>query len=550
MQNFYDLVTQVSDFLWSGPMVVLLLGTGLYFMIRLKFRPILRLFPAMGELWAGRKAGDGAAGAISPWQALSTALSGQVGTGNLAGVATAISLGGPGAVFWMWMTALVGMAAAYAESSLAVRYRETHPDGRVHGGPMYYIKNGLGKWWTWLGILFAIGTLFSALATGNMVQSNSITQAMTEASAGVARSAPCFTTVGRTAVTIEGQPQLVFASGCDIAEAGNNGVVTAHLDDGTSIDVAGTDFTVVLANWVPGIIIAVAVFIVIIGGIQSIGSFAGKVVPFMALVYVVAAGVILALNASHLPSAFMQIFHDAFTGSAATGGFLGSSIMIAMRFGVERGLFSNEAGQGSTAIAHAASKTDSPVRQGEIAMVGTFIDTIVICTITALVILVVQGAYPHGAETVDYAWMSQLEASEVTTAVFRESHIPAGGFLIAICLTLFAFTTILGWSYYAEQALTYLVGDWATKPFRFIWVIMVFFGALQQVDFIWMLGGIANAAMAAPNLIAILMLSGVVVAYTKKADKDGQGATPAGVDEKPAIKSSSPDDLAEDDLDK
>jgi AGCS family alanine or glycine:cation symporter len=203
---------------------------------------------------------------------------------------------------------------------------------------------------------------------------------------------------------------------------------------------------------------------------------------------------------------------------------------------VERGLFSNEAGQGSTAIAHAASQTDSPVRQGEIAMLGTFIDTIVICTMTALVILVVQGAYPNGAETVGFAWQSQLEASEVTTAVFRESHIPFGGILIAVCLTLFAFTTILGWSYYAEQALTYLVGDWATKPFRLMWVVMVFFGALQQVDFIWKFGGIANAAMAAPNLIAILLLSGVVIAYTKKADEEGQGSNPsmAGPDSKPS----------------
>ncbi|HCR65292.1 MULTISPECIES: alanine/glycine:cation symporter family protein [Oceanicaulis] len=535
MEQFYSLVDQVSAAIWGGPMILLLLGTGLYFMIRLRLRPLRRLFPAFGELWAGRKGGGGA-GDITPWQALSTALSGQVGTGNLAGVATAISLGGPGAVFWMWITALVGMAAAYAESSLAVRYRETHPDGRVHGGPMYYIKNGLGKPWGFLAVLFAVGTLFSAVATGNMIQSNSITQAMTEASAPFSSSIPCQISVGRSAVEVNGDFGNAYAPACTVQAALESGELVTVERLGQSFELPAEAFTVMIANWVPGLILAILVFIVIIGGIKSIGSFAGKVVPFMAVVYLISALFILALNAPALPGAIGMIFTDAFTGTAATGGFVGSSIMIALRFGVERGLFSNEAGQGSTAIAHAASQTDSPVRQGEIAMLGTFIDTIVICTMTALVILVVQGAYPNGAETVGFAWQSQLEASEVTTAVFRESHIPFGGILIAVCLTLFAFTTILGWSYYAEQALTYLVGDWATKPFRLMWVVMVFFGALQQVDFIWKFGGIANAAMAAPNLIAILLLSGVVIAYTKKADEEGQGSNPSmtGPDSKPS----------------
>jgi len=538
MAEFYDLVDEVSAFIWGGPMILLLLGTGLYFMTAIRFRPLRRLFPAFGELWAGRKStGEGA---ITPWQALSTALSGQVGTGNLAGVATAITLGGPGAVFWMWITALVGTAAAYAESSLAVRYRERHENGSFHGGPMYYIKNGLGKWWIWLAVLFAIGTLFSALVTGNMTQANSIAISITSASDGL------------------------------------------------------------IPNWVAGLIIAGAAFIVIIGGIKSIGSVAGKVVPFMALLYIASAMVVLALNVTTLPDAVMVIFQSAFTGHAAVGGFIGGAFIAATRYGVERGLFSNEAGQGSTAIAHAASQTDSPVRQGEIATVGTFLDTMVICTMTALVILSVQGNFYHnpalttlricnaqdyapvdntlvGAmprammaseaeraaareatsvrvletieaceaggmeihprareaavedvrEPVERAWMSDAEASAVTTAVYEESRIPLGGILIAASLALFAFTTILGWAYYAEQAITFLLGDWATRPFRFIWVGAVFVGSIQQVDFIWRLGGIANAAMAAPNLIAILLLSGVVFAYTRKADEEGQGSNPS-----------------------
>ena len=218
MEQFYALVDQVSAAIWGGPMILLLLGTGLYFMIRLRLRPLRRLFPAFGELWAGRKGGAGS-GDITPWQALSTALSGQVGTGNLAGVATAISLGGPGAIFWMWITALVGMAAAYAESSLAVRFRETHPDGHVHGGPMYYIKNGLGKKWGFLAVLFAAGTLFSAVATGNMIQSNSITQAMTEASAPFSEVIPCQIAVGRTAVEVNGDFGNAYASACTVAAA-------------------------------------------------------------------------------------------------------------------------------------------------------------------------------------------------------------------------------------------------------------------------------------------------------------------------------------------
>ena len=468
MEEFYATVDNVSGFIWGGswngaqvlplaPMVVVLLGTGLYFMIRLKALPIRRLIPAFGNLFFhGHKkdASEAAGGEITPWNALSTALSGQVGTGNLAGVATAITLGGPGAIFWMWITAIVGMAAAYAESSLGVRFRERHPDGHTHGGPMFYIKNGLGKSWGWLAIFFALGTIFSAIVTGNMTQANSI------------------------ATAIESELPI--------------------------------------PTWATGVAVAAATFVVIIGGIKSIGSVAGRVVPAMALGYIGVAIVMLIINAEHVPAAFMSIFTYAFGLEQAGGGVAGYAVLQAIRFGVARGLFSNEAGQGSTAIAHAAAKTDDPVFQGEIAMLGAFIDTIVICTMTALVILSVQGAFP-GADggTVDYAWQSTLQGAQVTTAVFSQG-MPFGGFFIAIALALFAFTTILGWSYYMEQAAVYLVGDWVAKPMRYVWVVMVFIGALQPIDFIWRFGDIANASMAFPNLIAIMLLSPVVIAMARE----------------------------------
>jgi AGCS family alanine or glycine:cation symporter len=480
MEEFYASVDNVSGFIWGGtwngaallpvaPMVVVLLGAGLYFMIRLKFLPIRRLFPAFGNLFRGRGKGvdQSAGGDISPWNALSTALSGQVGTGNLAGVATALSLGGPGAIFWMWVTAIVGMAAAFAESSLAVKYREQHPDGHIHGGPMFYIKNGLGKGWTWLAVFFAVGTIFSAVVTGNMTQANSIATAV-EASSGV-------------------------------------------------------------PTWITGLVVAVLAFIVIIGGIKSIGSVAGKVVPAMALGYILIAAVMLVMHAEHVPAAFAEIFSYAFGLEQAGGGVAGFAVMQAVRAGVARGLFSNEAGQGSTAIAHAAAKTDDPVFQGEIAMLGAFIDTIVICTMTALVILSVEGAFPAAdGGTVAYAWQSTLQGAQVTTAVFGHALpdvtvfgtvISPGGIFIAIALALFAFTTILGWSYYMEQASTYLFGDWIAKPMRFVWVAMVFVGALQQIDFIWKFGDLANASMAFPNLIAILLLSPVVITMAKDAGR-------------------------------
>ena len=482
LANLYETVVggieTFSDFLWGGnwgdttllpvgPITILLLGTGLYLMIGLRFMPLRQLPRAFRSLLAKRDGNDD--GAISPFQALATALSCQVGTGNLAGVATAITLGGPAAIFWMWITALVGMASAYSESMLAVRYREHPKDGSssVAGGPMYYIRNGLGKNWMWLAVLFAVGTLFSALATGNMIQSNSLT----------------------------------------------NGIVTA-LGNAEVMDPDALS-----SKMIVGVILAALTFIVIIGGIKSIGSVAGRVVPIMAITYVAVAVVTLVINFQEVPAAFFSIFEGLFEPAAAAGGFLGATIAAGIRFGVERGLFSNEAGQGSAPIAHAAAQTKDPVQQGKIAMVGTFLDTIVICTMTALVILTVTGdfVYNEAGDVIDYAWQAGLEGIEVTQGAYAAS-MPFGDWYIAIILMFFAFTTILGWSYYGERAIAFLFGEKAVLPFRLVWVAFVFIGALQQVDVIWRLGGIANAAMAAPNLLALLMLSAAVFKITREHD--------------------------------
>ena len=474
MQGFYDGVTNVSDFIWGGtwngetvllfpPMVVILLGIGIWIMVGLRFYPITHLGQAFAGLFSRSK--DKEKGEISPFAALSTALSGQVGTGNLAGVATAITLGGPGALFWMWVTALIGMSLAFAEGSLAIRYREKGPDGHFRGGPMNYIRNGLGKKWGWLAVIFCIGLLFSSIATGNMIQANSFADSF----------------------------------------SGLTG----------------------LPEWGSGIIVAVAVFAVIIGGIKSIGAIAEKVVPIMALIYLLMAFLALALNWTAIPGAFLTIFDSAFTGHAAAGGFLGAGMIMAIRAGVARGLFSNEAGQGSTPIAHAVAQTDDPARQGRFAMMGTFIDTIIICTATGLVMLAVQGAFPHtGADGVvamqSTVWTSDLRGFAMTEAAYATAFpmilfgtVTLGGLVASIALILFVFTTLITWGYYGERAATYLFGMKLAIPFRLFWVVMIFIGSFQEIELVWRLGDIANAAMALPNLIALALLSGVVFALAK-----------------------------------
>lgn len=474
MQGFYDGVTNVSDFIWGGtwngetvllfpPMVVILLGIGLWIMVGLRFYPITHLGQAFAGLFSRTKDKD--KGEISPFAALSTALSGQVGTGNLAGVATAITLGGPGALFWMWVTALIGMSLAFAEGSLAIRYREKGPDGQYRGGPMNYIRNGLGKKWGWLAVIFCIGLLFSSIATGNMIQANSFADSF----------------------------------------SGLTG----------------------LPEWGSGIIVAVAVFAVIIGGIKSIGAIAEKVVPIMALIYLLMAFLALALNYTAIPGAFLTIFDSAFTGHAAAGGFLGAGMIMAIRAGVARGLFSNEAGQGSTPIAHAVAQTDDPARQGRFAMMGTFIDTIIICTATGLVMLAVQGAFPHtgvdGAVAMQSTvWTSDLRGFAMTEAAYATAfpflvfgNVTIGGLIASVALILFVFTTLITWGYYGERAATYLFGMKLAIPFRLFWVVMIFIGSFQEIELVWRLGDIANAAMALPNLIALALLSGVVFALAK-----------------------------------
>ena len=473
-----DRVTNISDFIWAGtwngaevlpfpPMTIILLGVGLWMMIGLKFYPLRKLGSAFSGLFAGRKSAG--AGEISPFAALSTALSGQVGTGNLAGVATAITLGGPGAIFWMWITALFGMALAFAEGSLAIRYREKTSDGVLRGGPMTYIMLGLGKKWTWLAVVFCLGTLFSALVTGNSIQANAVADGLKE----------------------------VFG----------------------------------IEEWLGGLIVAILVFIVIIGGIKSIGSFAEKIVPFMAGAYIVMAVIALILNFGDLPETFALIFHGAFNPQAASGGFAGAAIIMAIRAGVARGLFSNEAGQGSTAIAHAVAQTNDPEQQGRMAMLGTFIDTIVICTMTALVILTVRGDFTAGGEAVLHAWQSDRVAFEMTSGAFAAAFpmqigsVALGTLVASIALILFVFTTLLTWSYYGERAITFLYDrvPGSTRAgekmlhigWRVLWCVVIFYSAAQPSELVWRLGDISNAAMALPNLLALALLSGVVFAMAR-----------------------------------
>ena len=490
--SLIDRVTNVSDFIWVGtwngdevlpfpPMTIILLGIGLWIMVGLRFYPILKLGSAFKGLFSSRK-GSGE-GEISPFAALSTALSGQVGTGNLAGVATAIALGGPGAIFWMWITALFGMALAFAEGSLAIRYRERTSDGVYRGGPMTYIMMGLGPKWTWLAILFCLGTLFSALVTGNSIQANAVADGLNE----------------------------LFG----------------------------------IEEYIGGLIVAVLVFIVIIGGIKSIGSVAEKIVPFMAAAYIVMAIIALILNFGDLPATFGLIFHGAFNPQAATGGFVGAAIILAIRAGVARGLFSNEAGQGSTAIAHAVAQTNDPEQQGRMAMLGTFIDTIVICTMTALVILTVQGDFSGGGASVAHAWNSDLQGFAMTSGAFAAAFpveiasIPIGTLIASTALILFVFTTLLTWSYYGERAITFIYDriPGSTRggekilhmAWRVLWCIAIYIGSYQDLTLVWRLGDISNAAMALPNLLALALLSGVVFKLAKgqkDAGEDYRADTP------------------------
>ncbi len=440
MQAINDLISAINGIVWGPLMLMLILGTGIYLMYGLAFMPLKRIGYGFRLLWQGRQAkGEGD---IAPFNALMTSLAATIGTGNIAGVATAIFLGGPGALFWMWCPALVGMATKYAEAVLAVKYREVDANGMHIGGPMFYIKNGLKSHWSWLGTTFAVFGALAGFGIGNTIQANSVADVMHD--------------------------------------------------------------TFAVPHVLTGLIMAVLAAMVLLGGIKRIAQVAGKLVPFMALAYVCAGIVILIINFDQLPNAFELIFTHAFTPIAATGGFAGAAVWAAIRFGVARGIFSNEAGLGSAPIAHAAASTNSPVQQGSIAMLGTFIDTIIICSITGLVIIT-SGVWTQG------------ENGAALSAAAFESALPGiGSYIVTLGLSIFAFTTILGWSFYSEKCVEYLLGERAITPFRWLWIIAVPIGAMANLNFMWLVADTLNALMAIPNLIALILLSPVVFKLTRE----------------------------------
>ena len=439
MQIITDFLNMISGIIWGPVMLVLLFGTGAFLTIGLKAMPWRHVVAGFQLLWSGRHSKE--PGDITPFQALMTALAATIGTGNIAGVATAIFLGGPGAVFWMWITALLGMATKYSEALLAVKYREVDERGRYVGGPMYYIKNGLGDSWKWLGIAFAVFGMIAAFGIGNMVQANSVADAMSSA----------------------------FA----------------------------------IPDWVSGGVMMTLTAVVILGGIQRIGVVAAKLVPFMALAYVAGALWIILAHIADVPAALASIVSDAFTGTAATGGFAGAAVWAAIRFGVARGIFSNEAGLGSAPIAHAAARTNDPVQQGMIGMLGTFIDTIIVCTMTALVIILTG------------AWSSGETGASLSMLAFSTGLPGFGGSIVTFGLAVFAFTTVLGWSYYGERCAEFLFGIRVILPYRLLWLVAIVIGALGKLEIIWLLADVLNGLMAIPNLIALVMLSPVVFQMTR-----------------------------------
>lgn len=440
MEFVSNIFSAINGVVWGVPMLLLIFLVGLYLTVGLRALPLRHIGYGFNMLWQGRKArGEGD---ITPFSALMTSLSATVGTGNIAGVATAIFLGGPGAMFWMWCIALVGMATKYAEAVLAVNFREKDEEGNHIGGPMFYIRNGLGKNWQWLAVAFAIFGTIAGFGIGNGVQSNSVAQAL-EASYGI-------------------DPMMT------------------------------------------GMVMAITVGLVLFGGIQRIAKVANKLVPFMALAYIFFGLIIILMNITGIPDAIVLIVKQAFNPTAATGGFAGATVWLAIQYGVARGVFSNEAGLGSAPIAHAAAQTDSPVRQGTVAMLGTFIDTLIICSITGLVI-VLTGA-----------WTSGVTGAALTSSAFEMALPGIGGNVVTVGLVLFAFTTILGWSYYGEKCAEFLFGVKIIPYFRLLWVLMVFIGTVVQLKLMWLIADTLNALMALPNLIALALLSPVVFKLSRE----------------------------------
>lgn len=437
MEAFSAVISTVNGFVWGPWMLTLLVGTGIFLTIRLGFLQFSTLPYALKLAFSPAKQDKKSQGDISHFQALMTALAATIGTGNIVGVSTAVVLGGPGAVFWMWITAIFGMATKYGEGVLAVKYRITDEKGEMAGGPMYYIERGLHcKWLAWL---FALFGAVAAFGIGNLVQVNSVAGAVHD--------------------------------------------------------------TFGVSPWITGIILAVFTALVILGGVQSIGKATGILVPFMAVFYIVGGLFIIFTNLDLVPHAFGLIFNQAFTAEAGFGALIGSTI----RYGVARGVFSNEAGLGSAPIAAAAAKTDHPCRQALVSMTGTFLDTIVVCSITGISV-VMANLYPG---------LEKAQAAALTSRSF-ELFIPhLGSLIVTVALVLFAYSTVLGWSYYGEKCFYYLVGYKGLKPYRIVFSVCAFFGAILQLSLVWDIADTFNGAMAIPNLIALLLLSGVIAAETK-----------------------------------
>lgn len=445
METFERVVGQITDFLWGWPMIVMLLGVHIFLTIRLRF-PQLQIFKAIRLSF---KKDHGASGDVSQFGALATSLAATVGTGNIVGVATAVALGGPGAVLWCWLTGVFGIATKYSEGLLSIKYRVRTADGTMLGGPMYAIERGMKM--KWLAVLFAIFTAVAALGIGNTVQANAIS-------------------------TLLSEPGLFGESFGGISTVAS------------------------------GLVMALLVALVIIFGVKGIAKVCTAFVPFMAIFYVAGCLIIIFMNWSYMGETVSVIFKSAFSAQAAGGGFIGSTVMMAARYGIARGLFSNESGMGSAPIVAAAAKTRNPVRQALVSSTATFWDTVVICALTGLVLVSSIIAHPD---------ISSSDGAKLTQLAFGK--IPyVGSIILTIGLVTFAFSTILGWSYYAEKAIEYLAGKRFIKVYRVLWVLLVFVGAVADLSLVWDIADGTNALMAIPNLISLVLLSGVIVAETRK----------------------------------
>lgn len=446
--------TAVNNFIWGVPAMVCIIGVGLYLSIRTGFLQI-RKFPyairtTIGRMFRKKDASDGA---ITPFQAVCTALAATVGTGNIAGVAGALAIGGPGAVFWMWVSALLGMCTKFSEVTLAVQFRETNADGELVGGPMYYIKNGLPKCWHWLAYLFAAFGVLTVFGTGNATQVNTITTAI------------------------------------------NSALTNYNLLKSDQISTS---------NLIIGIVITIMIAMILLGGIKRIGQVTEKLVPFMALLYIVLALGVILLNLHVVPSVFASIIEGAFHPSAVTGGVVGS-LFLSMKKGVSRGIFSNEAGLGTGSIAHACADTRKPVKQGMFGIFEVFTDTILICTLTALVILCSQVSIPYG----------QAAGAELTIQGFTATYGNWVSIFTAVAMCCFAFSTILGWGLYGARCIEFLFSSKVTKPFMVVYSLVAILGATADLGLMWNIAETFNGLMAIPNLIALFLLSGTVVKLTK-----------------------------------